>query len=279
MRYVIAALLLTTRCGAYHHNLASTPTRGAVPISTRAPTPLVLAADAAGHAHDHQHHGGGSATTQLKRKLSVALVAAALRVRQLFAAIARWLLQWLPSASLAASASASFEAVPRGAVAIDGARSAANLLVVQGAATRSVPPPNEMLVFFGYGLSPFYAELGASETAKAGGESRKKSGGGAGSSVRWLRHKFTRVPNEYQLAADEGRLDLLRELYTEASVQERKRRNAARWPWLSSDGGTVARTPEKGEDAEEEGGETEEQPEWGEGGDPFAVAKDEEEER
>ena len=70
-----------------------------------------------------------------------------------------------------------------------------------------MPPADKVLVFFNYSFSPFYASL-PKPTAPAGA---------AQSSVRWLRHRNARAPNEFQQAADEGRLSLLYELYAEAS--------------------------------------------------------------
>ena len=107
--------------------------------------------------------------------------------------------------------------VPRGAVPLDEARSLANWLVVQGAATRDAPPVDEVLAYFQYGTSPFYAVLPAEATLPAP----------AGKAARWLAHRAARAQTESQLAVDAARLDLLRELYDEAKAQEKLRRGGS----------------------------------------------------
>ena len=119
--------------------------------------------------------------------------------------------------------------VSQNLLSLDGARSIANMLVVAGAATRSVPAPDEVLSFFEYRFSPFYAEL------PAGAEGTGATSEG-GATVQWLQHAFARAPGGAQRAADEARLSLLRELYDEALATERlQRQRRPQFPWSSSD--------------------------------------------
>ena len=128
-------------------------------------------------------------------------------------------------------AGSALEAVPRDVVALDGAAAVASLCVVRGVATRSVPPADEVLSFFNYRLSPFYAELPAEALPAPSAEA------GSSDSVRWLRLLDAREPSEFAIAMDEGRRSLLQQLYDEALATERSRRRGGGWvfPWSGGD--------------------------------------------
>ena len=112
--------------------------------------------------------------------------------------------------------------------------SAANLCVVQGLATRSFAPPDEVLSFFTYRFSPFYAEIprlsdaDGSATEGPGESSPAATDRASDYPVRWLRHRHAQNPSEIQVAAHEARLELLRELYDEAQ-RSNQRRNSGSW--------------------------------------------------
>jgi hypothetical protein len=207
-------------------------------VRRRVGAPVALAASAAAHA---QHRDDEWTTV----RAPVALAAALDPLRRLLSAISRLiggvLLRWLPRAR----AAPRVDVVPRDVLAADGARSAANLLVLKSVATRSVPAPDDVLVYFNYRLTPFYAELPANVSVPATAA--------VGGTVRCLQHRHAQAPSEFQLAADEGRLELLRELYDEAAAQERLQRGAARWrafswAWPDGDGRRPQPLPDEGEE-------------------------------
>lgn len=208
LRVTLALLCLAQLvCGWLQPSALRTTPR---PVAASRP-PVMLATS---RIHRHQ---------QLPISHGVALLVRPLR--QLFDAFLRLLRavlsRLMPAAALRKEA---LDTVPRGTVTAHCEGSVANLRVVSGAATRKVPPPEMVLSYFGYGLSPFYAELPAASVAAL----EEASDG----EVRWLQHRHARVPNGFQLAADEGRLQLLRELYDEAVAQERLRRRDtfSLWP-------------------------------------------------
>jgi hypothetical protein len=103
-----------------------------------------------------------------------------------------------------------------------GERSIANLVLVQGLATRNVPVPDEMLAYFGYNFSPFYAELPLpAEQPSSSSDEAAPPGDNGSAAVRWLRHRCAPLVDEFGCELDQGRLRLLRELYEEALSQER----------------------------------------------------------
>ena len=168
-------------------------------------------------SHRDQHSRGTSATDSMLSTVMRPLLRLATAAWRLVTGALRYL------RGIGAAATSRVEVVPSDTVPLEGARSIDNLVLVQGEATRSFPPPDELLLYFNYGLSPFYAELPQSEAPAVVAPTE------AGSSVRWLRHRYTRVSNEFQRAADEGRLSLLRELYADAEAQERSARGSPRW--------------------------------------------------
>jgi len=183
-------------------------------LRPRAHAPVALASSASRLGGHHSQHQSAVAR-------GTALLALVLRpLRRLVEGLSRLVraaLGKLPAGGTTLlGGGAVVDVAPRAAVDLDGARSLANLVVVSGEATRSVPPANELLAYFNYRLSPFYAELPASASVAAPPS--------AGDEVRWLRHRHARTRSEFQLAADEGRLALLRELYEDAVAQERVRR-------------------------------------------------------
>lgn len=117
---------------------------------------------------------------------------------------------------------------------------------VVGSATRSFPPADEVLVYFNYELSPFYAELPPKRVQavvdQASGWSSR-----LGQSVRWLSHAQARARNGFERASDESRLNLLRELYDEALAEEQRGRVAASPAWMAWMGVVSGgdRTPKK----------------------------------
>ena len=143
-------------------------------------------------------------------------------LRRWLVAARRLLLGVLRRLSFAAAVGDSVRAVSADIVALDAGRSLANLLLVQGAATRNVPPVDEVLAYFNYATSPFYAELPASALPAPTDAPLEV--------VRWLQHRQARPPSALELAADEARLELLRTVYEEARKLERSRkRGAPRW--------------------------------------------------
>ena len=235
MRSPLPILLpLLLPCGAAWHYAPAYRKARSPPLTARAAAlprtstvaPLSLSASsAARYQHPDRLH---SATEKASGFLAVALRP----LRRLFAAVRRLIenaLQYLRDAQALAS---DVPVLPRSVVAIDGALSLSNLFVAAGTVTREVPPANEVLAFFNYGLSPFYAELPTEAAPKAAALPS-----GADSAVRCLRHRHARAPSEYQVAADEARLSLLRELYDEALARDRLQRGAGRWtpPWANSD--------------------------------------------
>jgi len=119
---------------------------------------------------------------------------------------------------------------------------------VVGESTRTVPPPDPVLVYFNYGVSPFYAQLsdesGAAEasTAASSGSSASLQAAARASQthkptpVRWLQHRFARPPCDFATLSMQMRMDVLRELYTEAQKEVDMKRRAQSPPftvWLS----------------------------------------------
>ena len=215
--------LLLPQCGAWHgvpsyctkqrHCSLATPAT-ALP-NVRAVRKLAMTASSA--VHRHQQPGKVAA-----------LAAAVLRpLRRWYAAALRLVsgvLQFLRDSREASSQTLAF--IPSDVVALDGSRTLDNLYVVACAATRDVPPVAEVLTFFNYGVSPFYAQLPAEAAPPVPALPT-----GSDTAVRCLRHRYARVPSEFQIAADEGRIALLRELYGEALQRENLQRG--RWlpPW------------------------------------------------
>ena len=111
---------------------------------------------------------------------------------------------------------------------------------VVGESTRTVPPPDPVLVYFNYGVSPFYTQLSdesnaaeASTAASSGGSASLQAAARASTRkptpVRWLQHRFARPPCDFATLSMQMRMDVLRELYTEAQVRRcRSRADAMR---------------------------------------------------
>ena len=102
--------------------------------------------------------------------------------------------------------------------------------LVSGIVTRAFAPPNRVLTYFGYGLSPFYASLPAADcladlAVKAERDASRNTGKAVGQ-VRWFRYRLARRISEYEALADESRMILLQELYAEAVAVERKQRKS-----------------------------------------------------
>ena len=179
------------------------------------------------------------------RRIDRELLDAAMRpLRRMIAAIAR-VIDRIVRAWKARDS--SLAAAP-GAPTVVRAAALRQLREVVGSATRSFPPADEVLVYFNYELSPFYAELPPSRVLAVVEQSSGWSNR-LGQSVRWLSHAQARSRNGFERASDESRLNLLRELYDEALAEEQRGRVGASpaWmAWLGGFGEGVDRTPKYG---------------------------------
>ena len=139
-----------------------------------------------------------------------------------------------------------------GAPTVASASALRSLCEVTGVATRSFAPADEVLVYFGYSLTPFYSKLPEERVAAAAAEAEAaaaaEAAGGSGSaaassSVRWLRHRLARPFNDFELASDASRRNLLYELYDEAQEEEVRQKAASKPPllaWLGGASGGVS---------------------------------------
>ena len=106
----------------------------------------------------------------------------------------------------------------------------ANLRVVEGVATRKFEPQDEVLSYFGYADSPFYAVLPEEDQE----DQTVSVPTGDASTVRYLQHRMAMPPTSAERDADEGRIEFLRELYEEASKVERSRGGRRGGGWFGS---------------------------------------------
>ena len=158
---------------------------------------------------------------------------------RLFSAIRRFLGNWLAKFKSRGNLDYVGDLKRRQGLGIcsSGVESASNFVVVEGSAIRSFAPPNEVLAFFNYRFSPFYAQLDGSDdtdqsSERVAGKSAQRatnpdSGAKEDSNAKplcWLQHKHMQVPTAGQLGLDRARYELLQELYDEASAAEKQRR-------------------------------------------------------
>ena len=236
----VLLLVLLSPCGAWRSMPRGTTLPRAL-VALDAPSRVAFAPVAAAGSGAAAGHLGGQPhnpqNRQLRNKLRATISDALGPLRRLLALAWRLVERALLSLRklfAAARSESRLAVVPFDVVALDSARSLGNLLLVGGAAMRTVPPVDEVLAFFRYSSSPFYAELPA-EAATAGSSSSVPAA--ATTSVCWLQHRYARPRSDVQRACDEGRLLLLRELYDEALAQERLQRGAAArftFPWDDS---------------------------------------------
>jgi hypothetical protein len=167
------------------------------------------------------------------------ILAALMQPIRLFSAIRRFLGEWLAKFKLRGDLGSAGDSKRQQGLSIGSSsvESATNFVVVEGSATRSFAPPNEVLAFFNYRSSPFYAQLDGSDDADE--SSKQVTGKGAeraaapGSDanldsdakpLRWLQHRNAKPPTAGQLGLDRARHELLQELYDEASAAEKQQR-------------------------------------------------------
>jgi hypothetical protein len=168
------------------------------------------------------------------------IVATLLLPLRLISAIARFLRECMARITMRGGfgTAASKTRERASSIAADSARSAANMVVVEGTATRSFAPPDEVLAFFNYRFSPFYAQLDGSadesSTRAAANKGATRRPGdtveeGTATPVYWLQHRHAQPPTAAQLGLDRARYELLQELYDEASAAEKQQRGGGRW--------------------------------------------------
>lgn len=148
-----------------------------------------------------------------RRPTDAELFAALLRpVRQLLRAVTDFFLRLRRRISGVRDLQGAVAAKPAVARSLSSQRTIANLQVVEGVATRDFPPQDEVLAYFGYPTSPFYATL-PPEASEDLGVALPASN----PKVRWLEHRFARPPSDIERASDEGRMRFLRKLFDETA--------------------------------------------------------------
>lgn len=104
----------------------------------------------------------------------------------------------------------------------------AKMSVMKGFATRNFDPPDKAYQYFDYTFSPFYASLSDSELNRS---TDIRLGGNT--TVRWLHWVDSRALTEFELAADLGRLELLKRVVDEAvEVEKASRQRNLMSPFL-----------------------------------------------
>ena len=94
-----------------------------------------------------------------------------------------------------------------------------NFVVVDNTATSSSPSAaEEVLLYFNYQLSPFYAQLPPNASKEV---EPRPAGSPSPPPVQWMRHRLSKPVSELDAASDASRLRLLRELYADAQAEER----------------------------------------------------------